>query len=327
MSSTRTATLPRAAFVAVLALLALLAAGLGPARADAATPVTTVVSLAITPAGPVRTDTPVTYLASVSPATAKGRVLFTFEQNGTAIAYADCVDGASTVQTKLHQLGTQLVTAQFVPDNPADFAASTSATVPLVITMTPTISLATSTGSVLTSGSHVGPAQQLQALIAGFVPGSVASVSFDERIIVPSIVVGGNTRGSAPFIVPVGLAVGSHLVVARSGALTASVQVVVTAPGTVVVVPVPGTSSTPPATPAPTATPGPTSSAGIPDTGTTPSLAQTGGDPLDLSLGALLLVGVGLLLLRVQPAYGGAHSRVRASHAAGAGTKGRHGAR
>lgn len=314
MSTSRAAARWQAGLVCAVAVLLVLLGDLGPARADSGTPTPTSVVVTITPSGPVRTTTPVTYRAEVTPASAAGRVLFTFEQSGTAIAYADCIEGVSVFEAKLHQLGTQLVTARFLPDNPGEFAASTSATVPLVITMTPTVSLATSTGSLLASGAQVAPSEQLVALIAGFVPGSRASVTFDGTVIVPSIVVGGDTRGSAPLIVPTGLAVGTHSLVARSGALSASLQVVVTSPTTVVVVPVTGTPA-PAATPTPAPTPPTTVSAGIPDTGSRSALAQTGGDPLDLSLGALLLLGFGMLLMRVQAGCTGSHVRAGGAHA------------
>lgn len=318
MGTTRAAAWLQAALVGVVGLLIAVSLCVGVADASASTPAATAVSLSIDPSGPVRPDTPVTYRATVTPAV-NGRVLFTFEQSGTAISYADCVAGVAEFQAKLHRLGTQLVIAQFIPADPNAYAGSTSATVPLVISLTPSVAVATSTGSLLPSGAQVAPAQQLQALIAGFVPGSIATVTFDGTVIVPSIVVGGNTRGQAPFIVPVGLSVGSHSLVARSGSLSASLQMLVSSSSSVVLVPVPVAVSTP--TPTPSAYP--SSTAGIPDTGTRSALAQTGGDPLDLGLGALLLMVVGLLLMQVRPGYAGAHARSSAAHT----VQGRAGAR
>lgn len=311
MGTTRAAAWLQAALVGVVGLLIAVSLGVGVADASASTPAATAVSLSIDPSGPVRPDTPVTYRATVTPAV-NGRVLFTFEQSGTAIAYADCVAGVAEFEAKLHQLGTQQVTAQFIPADPNAYAGSRSATVPLVISLTPSVAVATSTGSLLPSGAQVAPAQQLQALIAGFVPGSIATVTFDGTVIVPSIVVGGNTRGQAPFIVPVGLSVGSHSLVARSGSLSASLQMLVSSSSSVVLVPVPVAVSTP--TPTPTPSSYPSSTAGIPDTGTRSALAQTGGDPLDLGLGGLLLMVVGLLLMQVRPAYAGAHARSTGAH-------------
>lgn len=134
------------------------------------TKVTTVTSLAVSPGGPVAHGRTVTLTASITPATATGRVIF---KNGTTVLGSAAVaQGKAVLKTSTLPVGTASLTATFAPTAVGDFSGSTSAKVTLAVsaavpagpssgpTTTPAASPSSSSGSGGVSG-HGGTSSGL----------------------------------------------------------------------------------------------------------------------------------------------------------------------
>jgi LPXTG-motif cell wall-anchored protein len=266
--------------------------------------------LSIVPSGPVGVDTPVVFRAVVTPADATGRVLFTFVQRGTAIAYAEIAGGTAEIDTTRHEIGTQVVTAQFVPASDSRYLTSTSKPLALVISTRPGLNLATSSGESLPPGSTVAPSQRVQARLEGFLPGSLATVSLDGVVLAAKVFVSSLGTATVLITIPSRLTVGVHLLAASSGDLSASLRLSSVSPGNAVIETPPSPTTSPIAVPSSTAT-AIAVSTGISGSGTGQALAQTGSDPIELTFLGLLLIGLGALVVRGTSTPVGAHSAAR----------------
>ncbi|WP_422772801.1 Ig-like domain-containing protein [Plantactinospora sp. WMMC1484] len=97
---------------------------------DPAVPTTT--TLAASPTGPVESGTPVTLTATLAPAEATGSV--EFRRGGTALGTAPVSGGTAALTVSTLPVGSNSLTAQFTPADPAAYEPSTSAPLGVQVT-------------------------------------------------------------------------------------------------------------------------------------------------------------------------------------------------
>ena len=122
----------------------------------------TTTTLAATPASPRQSGTPVTLNASVSPAAAGS---IQFRDGATAFATVPVnASGAASTTTSALSVGGHSLTASFVPDNPAAFAPSSSASISYNITGIP--AAATTTALAVPATATAGNTVTFTATVA-----------------------------------------------------------------------------------------------------------------------------------------------------------------
>ncbi|HEY6422213.1 MAG TPA: Ig-like domain-containing protein, partial [Pseudonocardiaceae bacterium] len=139
----------------------------------------TTTTLTASPVGPVDPGTAVTLNAALTPGGAAGTVQF-LDGTTTIGGPVTVAGGTASTTTSTLTAGSHQLTAEFTPDNPAAFNASTSPAVTLVVN-TPTVAMATRTVLVVTPASPVA-ANTVETLKATLTPSATAgSVQFKDR--------------------------------------------------------------------------------------------------------------------------------------------------
>ena len=226
--------------------------------------------------------TPLTLLATVTPAAAKGVV--TFIDGSRQIAKASLSSGRATAVVRLGG-GTHAVRALFTPTSAAAFTTSTSASTVITVDAEVVPSVTDTDGKIYPSGASIPAGASLVVTAAGFIPGEdVAIVVRSTPVVLTRIAADSSGIVHTTVALPADLALGPHTLTLSGLETTAfySFTLVAATSST-------GTGTGEAVAPSDGTTTGEATSDG--------SLASSGGHALVVALLGGLLVALGAVLL------------------------------
>ena len=273
--------------------------------------VTTAIALSVEPGTDLETYTPATFRATVSPADAQGIV--NFLADGQVFAQASVVGGQAVVESNSRSAGSANLTATFSPMQGMNFTEATSAVVPIKVHGTPTLVIANKEGQAVAQGSPIKVGQPIRLIVSNFPANTLVTFTVGNINLNAALVTNKDGNGSTVVVLSKTLPSSVYVLAAQGGKYNASFVFYVYNPISQPA-PVPSNATGNISTRIPEDTSGGSSNTGgeggsggtsdgtsggtsggtIPSTGGSGTkLPHTGGDPIDLILGAVLAFGFG----------------------------------
>ena len=281
--------------------------------------VSTQVALSVEPGTELQTYTPATYRAIVSPADAQGIV--SFMADGQIFAQANVVGGQAVVESNSRSAGTANLTAMFQPLQGLNFTQATSTVVPIKVRGTPTLAIGNKEGQAVAQGSPIKVGEPIRLIVANFPPKTLVTFTVGNINLNAALVTNKDGNGNTVVVLSKTLPSSVYVMSAQGGKYNASFVFYVYNPISQPA-PVPGNNKGNITTSIPDDTSGGSGTGGgegdngggtgggtdsggnsgngdngggtIPSTGGGGTkLPHTGGDPIDLILGATMFFGVG----------------------------------
>ncbi len=279
--------------------------------AAAAAPKATSVTLTVVPdTTPIDDRTGVVVQADVTPA-APGIVRLS--DAGFTILEIAVVDGHASKRTIL-PIGDLHLVATFVPDSPALYASSHSATVPVPVLMRPYIWLESLTGTRVPDGGKVYVGSTLRVVLDRMPPGFVISLQLTGTTTALTITCDQQGTGRGQVVIPNSLRSAVYRLEGPVGVQTSVFTFYVYNPKDASPTPTPTptpTLATPTPIPTPAVTPSPVQVAvGTPAKSTPSGLAHTGWDDPAVLLYGIAFAALGLVMyVQARPHRAGRHTR------------------
>jgi len=277
--------------------------------------ISTQVALSVEPGTELQTYTPATYRAIVSPADAQGIV--SFMADGQIFAQANVVGGQAVVESNSRSAGTANLTAMFQPLQGLNFTQATSTVVPIKVRGTPTLAIGNKEGQAVAQGSPIKVGEPIRLIVANFPPKTLVTFTVGNINLNAALVTNKDGNGNTVVVLSKTLPSSVYVMSAQGGKYNASFVFYVYNPISQPA-PVPGNNKGNITTSIPDDTSGGSGTGGgegdngggtdsggnsgngdngggtIPSTGGGGTeLPHTGGDPIDLILGATMFFGVG----------------------------------
>ena len=297
--------------------------------------VPTQIALSVEPGTDLQTYTPATFRAVVSPADAQGIV--SFLADGQVFAQANVVGGQAVVESNSRSAGSANLTATFQPTQGLNFTGATSTIVPIKVHGTPTLAIGNKQGQAVAQGSPIKVGEPIRLIVSNFPPNTLVTFTVGNINLNAALVTNKDGNGSTVVVLSKTLPSSVYVMSAQGGKYNASFVFYVYNPISQPA-PVPGNSNGNITTSIPDDTSGGSGTGGgegggtggtggsgssgnsgggdngggtIPSTGGGGTkLPHTGGDPIDLILGATLSFGfgVGALVAGRRREYFGRHA-------------------
>ncbi len=297
--------------------------------------VPTQIALSVEPGTDLQTYTPATFRAVVSPADAQGIV--NFLADGQVFAQANVVGGQAVVESNSRSAGSANLTATFQPTQGLNFAGASSTVVPIKVHGTPTLAIGNKEGQAVAQGSPIKVGEPIRLIVSNFPANTLVTFTVGNINLNAALVTNKDGNGNTVVVLSKTLPSSVYVMSAQGGKYNASFVFYVYNPISQPA-PVPGNSKGNITTTIPSDTSGGSGTGGgegggtggtggsgsggnsgggdngggtIPSTGGGGTkLPHTGGDPIDLILGATLSFGfgVGALIAGRRREYFGRHA-------------------